>query len=138
MTYTFTMRPFARALSLSLQYLQRLWKPAHDEKISAPEPKETAYDLSSSDLKVGKQIGKGDGGTVHQGRLNDKPVAIKVLTDIVDYQTESKMMQMLQDISSPHIVNYYGHRKAATRSTYYLVMEYFQRGSVSSLLHSYK
>ena len=138
MTYAFTMRPFATALSMSLQYLQRLWKAAHEEKISALVSKEATHDLSSLNLIVGKQIGKGDGGTVHKGHLNDKPVAIKVLTDIVDYQTESKMMQALQDISSPHIVKYYGHRKAPTRSTYYLVMEYFQQGSVSSLLHSYK
>jgi serine/threonine protein kinase len=48
------------------------------------------------------------------------------------------MMETLDTLSSPHIVKYHGRSRDLARSSNYLIMEYLQRSTVGSLLHSYK
>lgn len=88
------------------------------------------------DLTVGRVIGRGAFGVVHEGKYEGKDVAIKVLhqlkqTDIEEFCREGRTMMNLQH---PRIIRFTG--ACIEPLQYALVMELIPGCSLTDLLHS--
>ncbi len=100
-------------------------------------PFSISYTIDYSELKLGKELGKGGFGVVHQGIWRHNDVAIKQLLvnnlsaeATEEFKTEASVMARLR---SPNIIQFYG----CTVSPHYcIVMEYMPKGSLFSVLHS--
>ncbi len=88
-------------------------------------------------LKFGDRKGRGSFGTVHEGKWNNIPVAIKEIDGAITEESESHFKtetEVMVRANSPWVVSLYGVSKAPGRMA--LVMEYMSQGSLNQLLHS--
>ncbi|CAH1797651.1 unnamed protein product, partial [Owenia fusiformis] len=112
----------------------------HEERTYDTVPKEN-FEISSSQLKLEREIGKGEFGVVWKGQGKNIPmcdkvvdVAIKTLKDPSeknkgDFLKELEVMKLL---SHPNVVSLIAC--CTKKDPYYIVVEYMENGSVKDFL----
>ncbi|MGA2654483.1 MAG: protein kinase [Gammaproteobacteria bacterium] len=94
-----------------------------------------SFVIDYSDIKRGKDLGKGSFGIVYQGTWANMQVAVKELQvkqlsekHTEEFKNEAKIMA---NLTTEHIVRLY----AICTQPYCLVMEYMEKGSLHAVLH---
>lgn len=85
--------------------------------------------LSSSDFKIGKEIGSGSFGVVHKAtrKRDNKTVAIKISKEPLNATQRQELMReinIIQKINSPYVIKYFG--SYFVRNKAHIVTEYVE------------
>ncbi|GAB4223258.1 MAG: hypothetical protein Tsb005_17730 [Gammaproteobacteria bacterium] len=110
------------------------WSPPHAEPALQLL---NNYAIQPEELQLKQLVGRGSFGSVYHGQWHHNDVAIKQF-DATHLTTQTKQVfikeiNTMAQLHAPHIVHLYGY--SVTTDAYYIVMEYFTRGSLYKVLH---
>lgn len=93
-----------------------------------------------AELNLGERIAQGGQGDVHRAKWNGMEVAVKVIRNFSQDPVSANKLysesQILSRLRHPSIVTFYGYTDPREPVQFCMVMEYYEKGSLSDYIHA--
>nr|CDS22461.1 tyrosine protein kinase Lyn [Echinococcus granulosus] len=99
-----------------------------------PCPRKADYVIQHKDVKMGKEVGKGNFGVVYLSHIRGMEVAVKRCFNITNDQAFREVVEMMQKLSHQRIVHFHGICCDAPDGRVLIITEFMVNGALRDFL----